>query len=1064
MNKNCNISCRSKNAIVRTLHTAVEGRARYKINGLQSSEGLKKYLELRLSEHKGITEVCANSITGNVLVYFQPGQSYLTLASLIESLVLEYTKYSQNSIVTRAAKKEKRPQKKSQKSSKSLTRKEKITTSTEAQTQQIATWHLKDSETVITELETCKVSGLSSDLAQQNLKKYGSNTLPEAIPRSGLSMFVDQFKSLPVGLLAVAAGISVATGGLVDAVVIMGVVVINAAIGYATESNSEKIIRSLKNLVNPTAFVIRDGSIQEISAPEIAIGDILILKPGSYVPADARLIEAHRLSVDESALTGESMPVTKSTATLSGDNVPLGDRKNMVYMGTLVTGGQGIAAVVATGKYTEMGKIQMMVGEATMPETPMEKQLDQAGSQLVLVSGAICAFVFGIGLLRGNGVLQMLKSTISLAVAAVPEGLPTVATTTLALGIANMRKHNVLIRRLDAVETLGSVQTICMDKTGTITANRMRVVEVCTDSKCIEVSHDKLLFEEETINPYEHEQLLKLIHVLVLCNESEVDKEQESDEYVVRGSATENALIDLAITSGVNVTSLRANYPRLKIAHRSQERNYMTTLHLTPDEQKNLIAVKGSPSEVLSLCSAQMKNGQKVPLTDADRLAIENQNEDMAGKALRVLGVAYQLDESEDIHSREDLIWLGIVGMIDPIRNGVQDLMGGFHQAGINTVMITGDQSPTAYAIGKQLNLSKGEQLQILDSTHLNNIEPEVMKGLCDRVHVFARISPANKLQIVQALQSSGKVVAMTGDGINDAPALKAADVGIAMGHTGTDVAREVADVVLEDDNLETMIIAVSHGRTIYNNIRKSVHFLLSTNTSEIMVMLAATTAGIGHPLSAIQLLWLNLITDIFPALALAMEAPEPDVLLMPPRDPNEPIIKSSDFKRIIIESGALSVSALAAYWYGIRRYGIGAQASTIGFMSLTMAQLLHTLSCRSQTHSIFSKEKLPPNKYLNIALGGSFMLQILAATMPGLKGLLQIAPINLVDAVVIGSSAILPFLVNEGRKEVATRYLQGDNNLTPLLPGGNDDSVTISPLEVEQQEVEQQTAVAISV
>ncbi|MFQ4141198.1 HAD-IC family P-type ATPase [Chlorogloeopsis sp. ULAP02] len=1083
MNKNCNISCRSKDAIVRTLHTAVEGRARYKINGLQSSEGLKKYLELRLSEHKGITRVCANSITGNVLVYFQPEQTCLTLASLIERLVLEYTKYSQNSIVTRATKKEKRPQKKAKNTSKAITCREKITTTIDVHAQELASWHLKESDEVITELKTCKVSGLSSQSAKEKLKKYGTNTLPEAVPRSGLSMFVDQFKSLPVGLLAVAAGVSVATGGLVDALVIMGVVVINAAIGYATESNSEKIIRSLKNLVNPTAYVIRDGSIQEISAPEIAIGDILILKPGSYVPADARLIEAHRLSVDESALTGESMPVTKSAAILRGEHVPLGDRKNMVYMGTLVTGGQGIAAVVATGKYTEMGKIQMMVGEATMPETPMEKQLDQAGSQLVVISGAICAFVFGIGLLRGNGVLQMLKSTISLAVAAVPEGLPTVATTTLALGIANMRKHNVLIRRLDAVETLGSIETICMDKTGTITANRMKVVEVCTDSKCIEVSHDKLLLEEETINPYEHEQLLKLIHVLVLCNESEVDKEQESDEYVVRGSATENALIDLAITSGVNVTSLRANYPRLKIAHRSQERNYMATLHLTPDEQKNLIAVKGSPSEVLSLCSAQMKNGQKVPLTEADRLAIENQNEDMAGKALRVLGVAYQLDDdtetirrgdaesekisasSANIHSREDLIWLGIVGMIDPIRNGVQDLMGGFHQAGINTVMITGDQSPTAYAIGKQLNLSKGEQLQILDSTHLNNIEPEVMKGLCDRVHVFARISPANKLQIVQALQSSGKVVAMTGDGINDAPALKAADVGIAMGHTGTDVAREVADVVLEDDNLETMIIAVSHGRTIYNNIRKSVHFLLSTNTSEIMVMLAATTAGIGHPLSAIQLLWLNLITDIFPALALAMEAPEPDVLSQPPRDPNEPIIKSSDFKRIIIESGALSVSALAAYWYGIRRYGIGAQASTIGFMSLTMAQLLHTLSCRSQTHSIFSKEKLPPNKYLNIALGGSFILQILAATMPGLKGLLQIAPINFIDTAVIGSSAILPFLVNESRKEVANKYLQGDNhNFTRLLPGSNDDAAVSQTLQIEQQEVEQQTAVAIPV
>jgi Ca2+-transporting ATPase len=1063
MKNHCNVSRRRRNALVKALHTAVEGRARYKINGLQGSEALKKYLELELSGAEGITQVSANPSTGNVLVIYQPGHNASAIAAQIERLVIEYAKQSQHSITVGTANKINRAEKKAKNlpaSNKKLNnRQQKLTN--DAPQQEIVAWHLKETDVVIAELKTSKASGLSSKKAQEKLKKYGPNTLPEAEPRSGLSMFIDQFKSLPVGLLAVAAGVSVATGGLVDAVVIMGVVVINAAIGYATESNSEKVIRSLKNLVNPTAFTIRDGSIQEISAHEIVVGDILVLKPGSYVPADARLLEAQRLSIDESALTGESMPVTKSAHTLIGENVPLGDRHNMVYMGTLVTGGQGTAVVVATGKHTEMGKIQMMVSEATMPETPMEKQLDQAGSQLVMVSGAVCALFFGIGLWRGNGLLQMLKASISLAVAAVPEGLPTVATTTLALGIANMRKHNVLIRRLDAVETLGSVQTICMDKTGTITANRMTAVELCTDNKCIQVGHDQLLVGHEPINPYDNEQLLKLIHVLTLCNESEV--EQEGDEYIVRGSATENALIDVAIKGGVNVISLRANYPRLKISHRSQERNYMTTLHATPDERQNLIAVKGSPSEVLSLCSWQIKNGHKVPLTEADRLAIENENEDMAGKALRVLGAAYQLDDCDGLHTRDDLIWLGLVGMIDPVRNGVKGLMGDFHQAGIDTVMITGDQSPTAYAIGKELNLSKGEQLQILDSTHLSNIDPEVMKGLLHRVHVFARISPANKLQVVQALQGSGKVVAMTGDGINDAPALKAADVGIAMGHTGTDVAREVADVVLEDDNLETMIVAVSHGRTIYNNIRKSVHFLLSTNTSEIMVMLAATTAGIGHPMTAIQLLWLNLITDIFPALALAMEAPEPDVLLMPPRDPKEPIIKGSDFKRIILESAALSASALAAYWYGIKRYGIGPQASTIGFMSLTMAQLLHTLSCRSQNHSIFSKQKLPANKYLNIALGGSFVLQILAATVPGLKGLLQIAPIGLVDATVIGSSAVVPFLVNEGRKELTTKYLQGDNNSTRLLPASNNDVAAIAHLETEHQEVEPQTVAVVS-
>jgi Ca2+-transporting ATPase len=356
--------------------------------------------------------------------------------------------------------------------------------------------------------------------------------------------------------------------------------------------------------------------------------------------------------------------------------------------------------------------------------------------------------------------------------------------------------------------------------------------------------------------------------------------------------------------------------------------------------------------------------------------------------------------------------------MTDPIRDGVRDVISSFHKAGIDTIIITGDQSPTAFAIGKELNLSKGEQLEILDSTHLANVNIEVMKALCEKVHVFSRVSPANKLQIVQALQGAGRVVAMTGDGINDGPALKAADIGVAMGHTGTDVAREVADVVLEDDNMETMIIAISQGRTIYNNIRKSVHFLLSTNLSEIMVMFTAIAGGLGQPLSAMQLLWINLMSDIAPGLALALEPPEPDVLSRSPRNPDDPIIKSSDFKRIAFESTMLSAGALGAYGYGIMRYGMGQRASTMAFMGLTMGQILHAISCRSENHSIFDKEKLPPNKYLNATLGGSFALQVLSMAVPGLRSLLGTAPINIIDGIVIGGSAVVPLLVNESTKK----------------------------------------------
>ncbi|WP_341529447.1 HAD-IC family P-type ATPase [Nostoc sp. UHCC 0302] len=987
--------------MIKAIHTNVKGRARYKINELYRSPHLKQYLERSLSNKAEITYVSANPLTSNILVLFQKDNNPQKIASLIENLILDYQKQGGD---LQAAK---------------LTQDKKVshTKVVSGQEQKIESWHLIPTDNVLTVLNTSKTSGLSSKSAAENLQKYGSNVLAQIATRSDLSILIDQFKSLPVALLGVAAGVSIFTGGLIDAVVIMGVVGLNAVIGYTTESQSERIIHSLRSREQTSTWAIRDSNLIEIPTEDVVLGDILFLKPGIYVAADARLIEADNLSIDESALTGESIPVTKITASLTGEDVPLGDRFNMVYKGTLVTGGQGLAAVVATGKFTEMGKIQQLVGEATAMETPLARQLDEVGSQLVLIGMGICGLVFGLGVLRGYGLVQMLKSSISLAVAAVPEGLPTIATTTLALGIRDMRKNNVLVRSLSAVEALGSVQTICMDKTGTITENRMSVAEIHINTRYITVTDNEFISGKENINLYSCDELLKLIHISVLCNESEVNIEQDG-EYTINGSATENALIHIAIGAGVNVIELRQKYPLLQTNLRSENRNIMSTIHGTHDDKK-LVAVKGNPAEVIQICQGWMKNGKVVPFTEEDRQALEMENDRMAGKALRVLGVAYSyVDETHNGDNYEsNLIWLGLVGMADPIRKGAKELIGDFHQAGIDTVMITGDQSPTAYAIAKELELNRDPQLEILDSTNLNNLTPEALTALSDKVDVFARISPSNKLQIVQALQAAGKVVAMTGDGINDAPALKAAQVGVAMGKGGTDVAREVADIVLEDDRLETMMIAVSRGRTIYNNIRKSVHFLLATNLSEIMVMTTATAVGIGEPLNAIQLLWLNLVTDIFPGLSLAMEAPEPEVLSQPPRNPDEPIIKNSDFGRIAFESATLSVSTLAAYGYAIFRYGIGPQASTVAFLSLTSGQLLHTFSSRSESHSIFNKEKLPNNPYLNTAVTGSFALQLLAIAFPPLKSLLQITPLNAMDAAVIGGSALLPLLVNESTK-----------------------------------------------
>lgn len=861
-------------------------------------------------------------------------------------------------------------------------------------------------------LKSSRTHGLASSQAAQRLKQYGPNRLPEAVPRSALSIFLNQFNSLPVLLLGASAAISVFTGGLVDAAVILSVVLINAGIGFFTESQAEKTINALTSMVRRSALVLRGDRLEELPTEQVVPGDVLTLAPGSYVAADARLLEIRNLTVDESALTGESQPVLKSPERLYQEDMPLADRLNMVYMGTMVTGGSGLAVVVGTSKYTEIGAIQALMGETRPPETPMQRQLDQLGNQMVLMSGATCGLVFVIGLLRGYGFTQMLMASVSLAVAAVLEGLPTVATTTLALGLRTMRRHHVLIRRLEAVETLGSVQVICMDKTGTLTMNQMSVLSLYAGMERITVADGDLFGARGRVSPYVNDGLLRLIHVAVLCNETEVKGAQGA--YVLNGTATERALMQLAISSGVAVSQLRRQYPLLKVEYRAENRNYMSTLHAT-EAGTQLLAVKGSPSEVLALCRSYVKDGVKYELTEADRAAILNENERMAAEALRVLGFAYG-EEGIDIRQRS-LIWLGLAGMADPVRRGVKELILLFHQAGIKTVMVTGDQSATAYAIGKELSLNGGGHLEILDSSHLERIDPQVLSSLVQKIDIFARVSPANKLQIVQGLQRAERVVAMTGDGINDGPALKAADIGIAMGHTGTDVARTVADVILEDDNLETMIVAISQGRTIYNNIRKSVHFLMSTNLSEIAVMLSSIAAGLGQPLNPMQLLWINLLTDVFPALALSVEPPEPDVLRQPPRDPHQPIISQADLKRYGLESLNITASVMASYGYGILRYGLGPQANTLAFMTLTQAQLLHSYSCRSETHGIFSEDKLPSNRYLDLAAGGSLLLQILTVLVPGLRALLGTTPVGPVDVLAIAGGAVLPFIMNEARK-----------------------------------------------
>ncbi len=898
-------------------------------------------------------------------------------------------------------------------------------------------WHTLEPDAVLRACASDPATGLSRAVAAQRLERYGPNALPPIPEPSRFEMLARQVATWPVALLAASAVISVATGGLLEAIAIAGVVATNALIGYGTERQAERTIRSLSAPSWHSAQVKRDGVCREIEAASVVPGDILDLSPGCVVAADARVLQAHELSVDESALTGESVPVLKSPGALPDRRAPLGDRVNMLFRGTVVTGGSGLAVAVATGEGTEISRVQRLTTGAEAPETPMQRQLGQLGQQLALLSGVVCGGVFLIGLLRGYGMVQMLRHSISLAVAAVPEGLPAMATTTLALGIRSMQQHKILVRKLGAIETLGAVDVLCLDKTGTLTMNRMTVAEVHTAMESFRADQDRLVPVRDDLDPQAHETLRRVFLVGALCNEAEVNDHagggQTGGGVSLIGSSTETALLRAAQSVGLDIDGLRRAHPRTQITFRGESRKFMTTRHDLDGNGRSLIAVKGSPDEVLARCTHMLKGVEPVPLSDQDRAMIEAVNAGMAGRSLRVLGMAFrEVEGPGNGADDDDLTWLGLVAMADPIREHMPELMRVFHRAGIDTIMITGDQTATARAIAEQLDLGGGGPVTIIDSARLesngygengaaangrapNHPSGNGNDGIVEEAahaHVFARVSPAHKLRIVQVLQRGGRVVAMVGDGINDGPALKVADVGVAMGRGGTEVARDVADIVLEDDDIRTMTEALGRGRAIYGNSRKAIRYLLSTNVSEILLVAGAVGAGLGQPLSPIQLLWINLITDVFPALALALEAPEADVLRQPPRDPHAPIVSGRDFRQLGVESAILCAGPLAAYAAAVARYGSGPRAGSIAFNSLVIAQLLHALTSRSERHGALSGPAMPPNRYLQVALAGSFAAQALISLVPGLGGGTILS--SLFDLAITGLAGVLPFAANE--------------------------------------------------
>jgi Ca2+-transporting ATPase len=876
-------------------------------------------------------------------------------------------------------------------------------------------WHALTTPEVARRLSTHEETGLRQTEALARLQ----SVIPaggRAKKPAALFTFFRQFASLPVLLLCASAALSLLTGGITEAGAVLTVVVANAVIGLVTESRARRTIQSLKRLLPPTAPVIRDGLRRSIGSEDVVPGDLVVLERGWCVPADCRIVDAHALCIDESMLTGESWPASKTSATLPSDGIPIAERVNIAYQGTLVVGGKGRGIAVATGANSQLGIIGRLAESAQPPPTPMELELSHAGNRLLAMCGGICAAILFLGLLRGTRLMPLIRSALSLAIAAVPEGLPALATMTLAVGIRRMRRESILVRKLDAIETLGKVTTVILDKTGTMTENRMRVAEIHTCNASFGSTEDR-----ECLESLHAEQAAALM-ISCLCNCATIGGDSASLE----GTSTEGALIECGIRAGIDIASLRGAHPLSGMMPRAEGRNYMVTHHrvlgperpLAADDVAQwtgeLTAVKGNPEEVLALCGRRLDRGCHQALSEAQRNEIAEWNRRISGRGLRVLGIAYGLGRREcGAGDGQGLIWLGLIGMADPIRPGIPDVLRAFRKAGISPVIATGDQLATACSIARQTGLSGEAPLGFTDGASMNGISDDHLAGMCARTQVFARVSPAQKMRIVQALQKSGHVVAMIGDGVNDSPALRAADVGIAMGKSGADPAREVADIVLGEDRLGKLVEAISEGRSTYANIGKTVRFLLSTNMSEVIVMTAGALIG-RWPLTPMQLLWINLVSDIFPGLALSLDPPAPDVLGEPPRSRHERILSREALGRMALESGIIAHSSAAGYLYGILRYGWGARARTIGFLSLVSAQVLHTLSCRSQKHDF---TRLPPNTYVKAACAAGLLLQAAVSLIPCGRSLLSLSSVGVSDAGIIAAAAGWSLFCNEAVK-----------------------------------------------
>ena len=847
--------------------------------------------------------------------------------------------------------------------------------------QQTKPVYLQSVEDVFKEVQSSP-SGLSSQEAASRLEKYGANTLQEGKKKSLLEKFVDQFKDFMILVLLVAAVVSMfahqGEPDPTDAIIILAVVLLNAVLGVFQESKAEEAIEALKKMASPVASVLRDGHVEHIKGEDIVVGDVVILEAGDVVPADMRLFEVNTVKIEESALTGESVPVDKDLVIPSGDEVGIGDRTNMAFSSTNVTYGRAVGVVTSTGMNTEVGKIANMLANTEESKTPLQENQDALGKWLTIMILVIAVIIFLVGMLRGNEWTHMLLTAIAIAVAAIPEGLPAISTIILALGTQKMAQRNAIVRKLPAVETLGGVEIICSDKTGTLTLNQMTVEKMVYDNEIHDASEE---ISEDNI----------ALRVMNLANDTKISQDNS-----LLGDPTETAMVQYGLDKNYDVREELVNIPRIAEVPFDSTRKLMTTIHQLEDG-KYLVATKGAPDMLLDRVTKIEKHGEVSAFTEDDRTTLMKLNKEMATQALRVLAMAYKvidtLPETVDTDSIEhDLIFAGLVGMIDPERKEAAAAIKVAQSAGIRTIMITGDHRDTAQAIAKRLGILRPDQEDgVLTGGELNDISDEELERTVETYSVYARVSPEHKVRIVKAWQKNGKVVSMTGDGVNDAPSLKQADIGVGMGITGTEVSKGASDMVLADDNFETIVVAVEEGRKVFANIQKAVQYLLSANFGEVMTMFVATMAG-WSILEPIHILWINLVTDVFPAIALGLEEAEADIMNHPPRGKSSNFLSNGVLPSIFYQGFFEGGITLFVFWYAthIANWG-NPVGETMAFATLGLIQLFHAFNVKSVYKSLGTVGAFK-NKLFNYAILLSAAMLLSVMVIPGLTTVFDVA------------------------------------------------------------------------